>query len=76
MRTKPYRNIRILTVIRDLYFMGGLTSFACRFATLFPRYQYNNGTTKREVPIAMVALVATAVRSSRRRALRRDVLIL
>ena len=63
MRTRPYRNIRILTVIRDLYFLGGPMSFACRFGSLFPRHQSEDGSMKREVPIPMVALVATAVRS-------------
>jgi hypothetical protein len=36
MRTRPYRNIRILNVIRDLFFMGGNMSFANRFRSRFP----------------------------------------
>ena len=59
--SRPYRNQRIITVIRDLYFMGGVTSFAHRFDHLFPSHQHYNGMTMREVPIPMVALVATAV---------------
>jgi hypothetical protein len=63
-RTQPYRNDRIIRVIRDLYFMGGLTSFAKRFEPLFPTHLGLNGVVTCEVPIPMVALVATAVRSS------------
>ena len=60
-RSQPYRNDRIIAVIRDLYFSGGSTSFAARFEHLFPTYQGANGVVNREVPIPMVALVATAV---------------
>lgn len=31
MRTRPYRNKRIITVIHDLYFTGGAQSFSHRF---------------------------------------------
>jgi hypothetical protein len=51
-------------VIRELYFEGGVTSFARRFASRFPTHQGFNGVAVPEVPVAMVALVATAVRSS------------
>lgn len=61
MRTRPYRNIRILNVIRDLFFSGGNSSFAIRFRSDFPIHQGNDGVVSREVPIPMVALVATAV---------------
>ena len=61
MRSRPYRNQRIITVIHDLYFTGGITSFATRFDHLFPTHRHNNGVTMREVPTPMVALVATAV---------------
>lgn len=48
-------------VIRDLYFTGGVTSFAHRFGSSFPKAQGNDGVTRRLVPVPMVALVATAV---------------
>jgi Domain of unknown function (DUF6532) len=63
MRTRPYRNDRIISVIRDLYFTGGAISFSRRFASLFPTHTSLHGENVREVPIPMVALVATAVRS-------------
>jgi hypothetical protein len=64
MRTKPYRNPRIISVIRDLYFLGGVGSFAGQFRDRFATYQGVDGVLIREVPVSMVALVATAVRSS------------
>ncbi|KAI9431989.1 hypothetical protein H4582DRAFT_2084278 [Lactarius indigo] len=57
----PYRNPRIIAVIRDLYFTGGSTSFVARFHHLFPTYQGEDGVVSREVPMPMVALVATAL---------------
>ncbi|KAN0125967.1 hypothetical protein V8E52_001174 [Russula decolorans] len=60
-RTRPYRNIRIINVIRDLYFGGGAHSFVNCFRSQFPVHQGNDGVVLREVPIAMVALVATAL---------------
>lgn len=62
-RTRPYRNPRIIAVIRDTFFMenGRTPSFASRFNHLFPVHQDNEGFSKREVPVPMVALVATAV---------------
>jgi len=60
MRTRPYRNDRIITVLRDLIFSGGASSFATRYESRFPRR--NEGSSVLfEVPIAMVALVATGV---------------
>ena len=53
--------MRIINVIRDLYFTGGNRSFANRFRTEFPVHQGSDGMVLREVPIPMVALVATAV---------------
>lgn len=64
LRSRPYRNDRIISVIRSLYFMGGVKSFASRFASRFPLHPGANGVLVREVPIAMVALVSTAVRQS------------
>jgi hypothetical protein len=61
MRTRPYRNSRIIQVIRDLYFTGGGNAFVNRFGNRFPTFQGDDGVVVREVPIAMVALVATAV---------------
>ncbi|KAN0116523.1 hypothetical protein V8E52_005904, partial [Russula decolorans] len=60
-RTRPYRNIRIINVIHDLYFGGGAHLFVNRFRSQFPVHQGNDGVVLREVPIAMVALVATAL---------------
>ncbi|KAH9019344.1 hypothetical protein EDB83DRAFT_2320776 [Lactarius deliciosus] len=59
--SQPYRNPRIIAVIRDLYFMGGSTSFLARFHHLFPSYRGEDGVISREVPMPMVALVATAL---------------
>ena len=60
-RNKPYRNIHIITVIWELFFSGGTTSFAHRYHPRFPTFQDSNGDVVLEVPIPMVALVATAV---------------
>ncbi|KAH9041566.1 hypothetical protein EDB85DRAFT_2139668 [Lactarius pseudohatsudake] len=57
----PYRNPRIITVIRDLYFTGGSTSFVSRFHHLFVSHRGEDGVERREVPMSMVALVATAL---------------
>jgi hypothetical protein len=61
MRSRPYRNDRIIKVIQDLYFAGGSMSFASRFHRLFPVFRGSDAISRHEVPIAMVALVATAV---------------
>ena len=58
---RPYRNGRIISIMRDLYFTGGTSSFARRFKRRFPTHESNDGEVLREVPIVMVALVATAV---------------
>jgi hypothetical protein len=44
-----------------MFFSGGTSSFANRFRGEFPVHQRNDGAVLNEVPIAMVALVATAV---------------
>jgi len=44
-----------------MFFSGGSSSFANRFRSEFPIHQGNDGVVSREVPIAMVALIATAV---------------
>jgi hypothetical protein len=51
-------------VIRDLYFLGGVGSFAAQFRDRFPTHQGVDGVITHGVPVSMVALVATAVRSS------------
>jgi len=60
MQTCPYRNDRIITVIQELYFTGGSTSFVLRFDSHFP---IHNGTlaVTCEIPLPMVCLVATGV---------------
>ena len=63
-RTRPYRNKRIILVIRDLFFTGGDTSFASCFGHLFPVHQDRDCVLVREVPVPMVALVSTAVSQS------------
>ena len=60
---QPYQNDRIITVIRNLYFTGGPNSFSSRFSDTFPFDDGPSGVIARKVPIPMVALVATAVRS-------------
>ena len=60
-RTHPYRNKRIILALQELYFTGGDTSFAARFGHLFPVHQDCSNVLMREVPVPMVALVATAV---------------
>ena len=60
-RTQPYRNRRIITVLRDLFFAGGTASFAQRNHSLLPTYYNGGGAMLRQVPVPMVALVATAV---------------
>ncbi|KAH9069672.1 hypothetical protein EDB83DRAFT_2314067 [Lactarius deliciosus] len=60
-RTRPYQNDRIISIIRDLYFTGGSSSLATRFEDQFPTHQGPDGDFNQEVPISMVALVATAL---------------
>ncbi len=64
MRTRPYRNSCLISVIRDLYFTGGTTSFAHRFRRQFPFHESDDGNVVREMSIPMVSLVATAVSTS------------
>ncbi|KAH9010813.1 hypothetical protein EDB84DRAFT_1445511 [Lactarius hengduanensis] len=45
-RTRPYRNDRIISVIQDLYFTGGISSLATRFEDQFPTYQDPNGDVR------------------------------
>jgi hypothetical protein len=64
MRHKPYRNKRIITVIRDLYFTGGTTSYAHRNDDKFPQFKRPDGVVVREMAKTMLTLVATAVRAA------------
>ena len=61
MCSRPYRNSRIINVIRDMFFTGGAKSFASRFESEFPTFERLDGVTVQEVPVSMVALVSTAV---------------
>jgi hypothetical protein len=61
MRSRPYRNDRIIAVIRDMYFSGGAMSFAQKFQYLFPMYECREGEKRYEVPALMVALFTTVV---------------
>lgn len=62
MQTKPYQNFHLIEVIQDLYFSGGFNSFAYQYRPRFPRTEDENRMpVYYEVPVAMVALVATAV---------------
>jgi len=61
MRTRPYRNPRIIRVIQDIYFAGGNDSFAYQHRVHFPMSENAEGVMVHEVPVAMVALAATAV---------------
>ncbi|KAI9456714.1 hypothetical protein BJY52DRAFT_1187790 [Lactarius psammicola] len=50
---QPYRNERIIRVIRDLYFTGGNSSFSARFSHLFPGSYSNMGyVMEYEVPVS------------------------
>jgi hypothetical protein len=44
-----------------MFFTGGNSSFVKRFGNNFTDHRRRNGVESREVPIAMVSLVATAV---------------
>lgn len=60
MRSKPYWNPWIVDVIQDAFFRGS-SPFSSRFNYLFPTTETLDGVTIPEVPVPMVALVATAV---------------
>ncbi|KAH9066102.1 hypothetical protein EDB83DRAFT_2315106 [Lactarius deliciosus] len=64
MRSQPYRNSRIIRVIHNLFFTGGGSLFKAQFDYLFTNKSGDNGQMVREVPIAMVALVAMALYAS------------
>ena len=59
--SEPYRNPRIINVIHNMYFTGGVSSFTTHFNHLFLCFRDSQGAMKAEVPQPMVALVATAV---------------
>ena len=56
MRSKPYRNDQLISAISTLFFSGGASVFALRYRDFFPHVDGRS-----EVPVAMVALVGTAV---------------
>ncbi|KAF8269645.1 hypothetical protein EI94DRAFT_1699341 [Lactarius quietus] len=56
-----YQNDHIITVIQDMFFTGGAKLFAKHFCYLFPTHDGRDGETVLEVPIPMVALIATAL---------------
>ncbi|KAI9428457.1 hypothetical protein H4582DRAFT_2077031 [Lactarius indigo] len=60
-RTHPYHNECIISVIQDLFFTGGKSSFASCFEHLFLVHQGHDGILAQEVPVPMVALVATVM---------------
>ena len=62
-RGMPYRNDQIFSVIYNLYFTGWNVSgpFSRHFQGWFPVHEGIDGVVRREVPIPMLALVATAV---------------
>ena len=49
-------------VIRNVFFTGGSTAFARRHDSKFPEFTSSEGVLLREVPIHLLAFVATAVR--------------
>ena len=59
-RTLPFRNARIITVLRDRFFSGESKSFVNQFSGIFT-IEDGISPARREVPLAMVCLVATAV---------------
>jgi len=60
MRSQPYCNDHVITVIRSLYFEGD-DAFVKWFGELFPLRHNSDGSTSYEVPVPMVALVGMAV---------------
>ena len=60
-RLKPYWNDRILTVLCDIYFSGGTSSYARGFDAMFPSNEGPDGVKVCRMPEAMLGLVATGV---------------
>ncbi|KAF8262615.1 hypothetical protein EI94DRAFT_1704624 [Lactarius quietus] len=60
LRSQPYRSTVIISVLCALFFTGAVP-FVQRHAKHFPSYQAAEGTANREVPKAMVAIVATGL---------------
>ena len=63
MCMQPYHNQQIIQLIWVLYFSGESNSLSAQFHSRFPTGFSHDGYSimECEVPIAMVALVATAV---------------
>ncbi|KAH9955940.1 hypothetical protein BC827DRAFT_1234822 [Russula dissimulans] len=60
-RSRPYQNGRIIRVIRELYFARRRRSSLAACFNLFPKTQGDDGAITYEVPVPMVALVATGL---------------
>ena len=60
MRTRLYCNDCIITVIQELYFTGGSTSFVSCFDGHFPIHNGTSAVTC-EISLPMVCLVATGI---------------
>ena len=61
MRTQPYWNQHIISIMHELYFIGGDHSFVNRYSERIATWEGPDGEVVYEAPAAMVALVATAV---------------
>ncbi|KAH9960702.1 hypothetical protein BC827DRAFT_1155738 [Russula dissimulans] len=61
MRSRPYRNDCIIAGIHETFFTGGDKSFSKHFNIQFPVSWNQNGKMVCEVPVHMVALVATVL---------------
>jgi len=59
-RTLPFRNARIISVLRERFFTGGSMLFVNLFSRIFT-IQDGISPVRREVPLPMVCLVATGV---------------
>jgi len=60
-QAKPYQNSRIIAVIQELCFTGGMNSLADCYHLCFPTSEGDDRRVVRKVPVTMVVLVATAV---------------
>jgi len=58
---QPYRNRWIIKVLQDQFFCSGGVPFATQFNNHFATHQGPDGETQKEIPMAMLALVVTAV---------------
>ena len=61
MRTQPYQNQCIISVMHELYFIGGDHSFVNWYSEHITTWEGPDREVVYEAPAAMVTLVATAV---------------